>query len=480
MFKYVKAVLIIVLLLLGASLVNGKEVTQAAESSAASFMGDGESSLVLTDNSAASSTDNGSPYATMDEFRASDVYVKFALDNMWILLSAFLVFIMHLGFASVESGFMPAKNTVNVIYKNVFILTAGILTYAIVGFRLMYPGDFNLIDGVLGFPGFGIGFNPEQPTSFLTTDYGMDMTIWSDFIFQAMFAATAATIVSGSVTGRIKMPSYMIYTGLLVAFSYPITGSWQWGGGWLDVMGFHDFAGSTMVHAVGGAAALVGAWMLGPRIGKFTNGRANDIPGHNLPLATIGVLLLWFGWFGFNGGSVLSAQPDAIGLVLVNTALAAAAGSLAAMAAATFLMHKMDLGMALNGILGGLVGITAGADLVNPGNAIMIGALSGALVVASIMALEKMGLDDPVSAISVHGVCGIWGTLAVGIFADVSLLTQLIGTFSVVGFTIVFSLVSFTLIKLTIGIRADHEAEVSGMDAYYHGHTAYPDFMTKN
>jgi Amt family ammonium transporter len=352
--------------------------------------------------------------------------------------------------------------------------------YAIVGFRLMYPGDFNIIDGILGFPGFGIGFSPENPTAYLTTDYGMDMTIWSDFLFQAMFAATAATIVSGSVTGRIKMPSYMIYTGLLVAISYPITGSWKWGAGWLDTMGFHDFAGSTLVHAVGGAAALVGAWMLGPRIGKFTDGKANDIPGHNLPLATIGVLLLWFGWFGFNGGSVLSAQPDAIGLVLVNTALAAAAGSLAAMAAATFLMHKMDLGMALNGVLGGLVGITAGADLVDPGNAIIIGALSGGLVVASIMALERVGIDDPVSAISVHGVCGIWGTLAVGFFADVPLLTQAIGTFSVVGFTLVFSFVTFTIIKLTIGIRAEREAEVSGMDAYYHGHTAYPDFVAKN
>jgi ammonium transporter, Amt family len=480
MFKYVKAVLIIVLLLLGASLVNGKDVSQAADSSAASILGNVESSSALAGLAADPSKVDGGPYKTMDEFRESDAYVKFALDNVWILLSAFLVFVMHLGFASVESGFMPARNTVNVIYKNVFILTTGILTYAIVGFRIMYPGEFNIIDGVLGFPGFGIGFDPSKPTSFLTTDYGMDMTIWSDFLFQAMFAATAATIVSGSVTGRIKMPSYMIYTGLLVAFSYPITGSWKWGAGWLDTLGFHDFAGSTLVHAVGGAAALVGAWMLGPRLGKFTNGKANDIAGHNLPLATIGVLLLWFGWFGFNGGSVLSAQPDAIGLVLVNTALAAAAGSLAAMAAATFLMHKMDLGMALNGILGGLVGITAGADVVDPGNAIIIGALSGGLVVASIMVLEKMGIDDPVSAISVHGVCGIWGTLAVGLFADVSFVTQLVGTLSVVGFTLIFSFVTFTAIKLTIGIRADHEAEVSGMDAYYHGHTAYPDFMPKN
>ena len=479
MFKYVKAVFMIILLLLGARLVNGKDTSQAADPSAASIS-DSSGLGVATAPPASLEPAKTHAFTNMDAFRASEGYTQFVIDNVWILLSTFLVFIMHLGFASVESGFMPARNTVNVIYKNLFILTTGILMYAIVGFRLMYPGEFNLFDGVLGFHGFGIGFDPENPTAFLTTDYGMDMTIWSDFLFQAMFAATAATIVSGSVTGRIKMPSYMIYTGLLVALSYPITGSGKWGGGWLDAMGFHDFAGSTLVHAVGGAAAFVGAWMLGPRIGKFSNGKAVDIPGHNLPLATIGVLLLWFGWFGFNGGSVLSAQPDAIGLVLVNTALAAASGSLAAMAAATFLMHKMDLGMALNGVLGGLVGITAGADVVDPGSAIVIGALSGGLVVASIIALERLGIDDPVSAISVHGVCGIWGTLAVGFFSDVPLMVQLVGVLSVVGFTLLFSLATFTLIKLTIGIRAEAAAEVSGMDAHYHGHTAYPDFVAKN
>lgn len=362
MFKYVKAVLIIVLLLLGASLVNGKDVSKAADSSAATISGSTELAQGV-DQDVTMSDPNQTTDDPLHSFRQGDTYTKFVVDNVWILLSAMLVFLMHLGFATVESGFMPAKNTVNVIYKNIFILTTGILTYAIVGFRLMYPGEFNILDGILGFPGFGIGFDPSQAAKYLTLEYGMDMTIWSDFLFQAMFAATAATIVSGSVTGRIKMPSYMIYTSLLVAFSYPITGSWKWGGGWLDQLGFHDFAGSTLVHAVG--------------------------------------------------------------------------GSLAAMSAATFLMHKMDLGMALNGILGGLVGITAGADLVNPGNAIVIGALSGGIVVGSIMLLEKWGIDDPVSAISVHGVCGIWGTVAVGVFAP-------------------------------------------GMDAYYHGHTAYPDFMGKN
>jgi Amt family ammonium transporter len=471
MFKYVKAIFIIILLLLGASLVNGQDI-QAADSSAATV-----SETLLAPDVQISEVEVDAAYTTMDEFKASPDYITFMINNVWILLSAMLVFVMHLGFATVESGMMPAKNTANVIYKNIFILTTGILTYSIVGFSLMYPGDFNIIDGVLGFKGFGIGYKPGNDIAFLSTEYG-DLTIWTDFLFQAMFAATAATIVSGAVTGRIKMSSYMIYTGLIVAVSYPITGSWKWGFGWLDTMGFHDFAGSTLVHGVGGAAAFVGAWLLGPRIGKFIEGKAQDIPGHNLPLATIGVLLLWFGWFGFNGGSVLSADPAAISLVMVNTALAAAAGSLAAMATATFTLHKMDLAMALNGILGGLVGITAGADVVDPGSSIIIGALSGALVVLAISGIEKMGIDDPVGAVAVHGVCGIWGTLAVGIFAaDKSFVTQLIGTSAVIGFTLVFSAIVFLSIKYSVGVRAEAKAEIEGMDAYYHGHTAYPDFM---
>jgi Amt family ammonium transporter len=264
-------------------------------------------------------------FASYEEFQSSPGFVKFMIDNLWVLLCAFLVFIMHLGFASVESGMNAAKNTVNVIYKNIFTLCAGIITYAIVGFALMYPGDFNIIPGVLGFAGFGIGFDAATPADYLTSNYNASYTVWTDFLFQAMFAATAATIISGAVAGRIKMPSYMLYAALIVTFAYPIAGSWKWGGGWLNDLGFHDFAGSTLVHAVGGAAALVAAWVLGPRIGKYKDGKVVDMPGHSFPLATIGVLLLWFGWFGFNGGSVLSADPAAISLVLVNTALAAAA-----------------------------------------------------------------------------------------------------------------------------------------------------------
>lgn len=469
MFKYVKAVLIIILLLLGAKLVNGQD-TQAADSSAASAL----ETMAIQEQPA---TDASDGWSTMEEFKASPAYVEFALNNLWIMISAVLVFIMHLGFATVESGFMPAKNAVNVIYKNIFILTTGIITYSIVGFSLMYPGDFNLIDGVLGFRGFGIGFHPGDEIAKLTAEYGT-YTIWTEFLFQAMFAATAASIVSGSVTGRIKMPAYMVYTTLIVMVAYPITGSWKWGYGWLDALGFRDFAGSTLVHAVGGVAAFVGAWFLGPRIGRFVGGKPMEMPAHNMPLATIGVLMLWFGWFGFNGGSVLSADPGLVSLVLVNTALAAAAGSLAAMATVTFTSHKMDLGMALNGILGGLVGITAGADAVTPGDAIMIGALSGALVVFAIAAVEKMGVDDPVGAVAVHGICGIWGTLAVGIFAEgASLVTQAIGVIAVCGFTAIFSTLAMLGIKYAIGLRSDESAEIGGLDANYHGTSAYPEFL---
>lgn len=467
MFKYVKAVLIIILLVLGAQLVSGQVPPDSVIV---------DSVGVETVVEPIAEAEAG--FATYEEFQSSPGFVKFMIDNLWVLLCAFLVFIMHLGFATVESGMNAAKNTVNVIYKNIFTLCTGIITYAIVGFALMYPGDFNIIPGVLGFAGLGIGYDSSTPAAYLTTDYYDSYTIWTDFLFQAMFAATAATIISGAVAGRIKMPSYMLYAALIVTFAYPIAGSWKWGGGWLNDLGFHDFAGSTLVHAVGGAAALVAAWVLGPRIGRYSaDGKVNDMPGHSFPLATIGVLLLWFGWFGFNGGSVLSADPAAISLVLVNTALAAAAGSLAAMAAATFTMHKLDAPQALNGILAGLVGITAGADVVMPGQAIVIGALAGVLVVLAVIAIDKLKVDDPVSAIAVHLVCGIWGTLAVGIWgADKAFMPQLIGAVSIVTFTIVFSLLAVYLVKATLGLRSIESVELGGADESYHGNNAYPDF----
>lgn len=413
-------------------------------------------------------------YATLEEFQASPEYVKFIIDNLWILIAAFMVLLMHLGFATVESGLTQSKNAVNVIYKNVFILCTGILIYAFIGFQLMYPGDFN---GFLGFGGFGIGYDPSDLVGMLTPAYGEEMTIWTDFIFQAMFAATAATIVSGCVTGRIKLSAFMIFGALLLAFSYPITGSWVWGGGWLAELGFYDFAGSTLVHGVGGAAGLACVILLGARSGKFKDGKVCGIPAHNIPLATVGVFLLWIGWFGFNGGSVLSADPAAVSFVFVTTALAACAGALAAMITTQLVMKSLDAPMALNGILAGLVGITAGADVVSVMGAVAIGAIAGVIVVFSILMFDKLRIDDPVGAISVHGVCGIWGTLAVAIFsAEATFGVQLLGTVTILAVTFLFSLIVFGAIKYTIGVRVTQEVESDGLDISEHGNKAYPDF----
>jgi len=412
-------------------------------------------------------------YRTMEEFQESPLYTKFIIDNLWILIAAFMVLLMHLGFATVESGLTQSKNAVNVIYKNVFILCTGILIYAFIGFQLMYPGDFN---GIFGFGGFGIGFDASDPVGMLTPAYGEDMTIWTDFIFQAMFAATAATIVSGCVTGRIKLSSFMIFGALLLAISYPITGSWVWGGGWLDQLGFYDFAGSTLVHGVGGIAGLACVIILGARTGKYKDGKIIAIPAHNIPLATVGVFLLWIGWFGFNGGSVLSADPSAVSYVFVTTALAACAGALSSMITTQIVMKNLDAPMALNGILAGLVGITAGADVISISGAIVVGAIAGAIVVFSIVMFDKLKLDDPVGAISVHGVCGIWGTLAVGLFTEASFLIQLLGTVSILGVTFLFSLAVFGAIKAVLGVRVSAEVESDGLDISEHGNKAYPDF----
>lgn len=412
-------------------------------------------------------------FSTMAEFQESPEYTKFIIDNLWILVAAFLVLLMHLGFASLESGLTQSKNSVNVIYKNVFILCSGILLYAFVGFQIMYPGDFN---GILGFGGFGIGFDESNPVGMLTTAYGMDMTIWSDFIFQAMFAATAATIVSGCVTGRVKLSSFMIFGVLLVGLCYPMTGSWVWGGGWLDSIGFYDFAGSTLVHGVGGAAGLACVILLGARTGKYKDGKTFAIPAHNIPLATVGVFLLFIGWFGFNGGSVLSADPTGVSYVFVTTALAACAGALASMITTQVVMKSLDAPMALNGILAGLVGITAGADVISLSGAVMVGATAGVLVVFAILMFDKLEIDDPVGAISVHGVCGIWGTLAVGIFTPASFLVQLLGTTAILSVTFVFSLAVFGAIKAIAGVRVSPEVESDGLDISEHGNKAYPDF----
>jgi Amt family ammonium transporter len=412
-------------------------------------------------------------YSTLAEFQESPQYIKFIIDNLWILIAAFLVLLMHLGFASVESGLTQSKNSVNVIYKNVFILCTGVLIYAFIGFQIMYPGDFN---GVLGFGGFGIGYDPSDTVGMLTPAYGAEMTIWTDFIFQAMFAATAATIVSGCVTGRIKLSSFMLFGVLLLAFAYPVTGSWVWGGGWLAELGFYDFAGSTLVHGVGGVAGLACVMLLGARTGKFKDGKVFAIPAHNIPLATVGVFLLWVGWFGFNGGSVLSADPVGVSYVFVTTALAACAGALASMITTQVVMKSLDAPMALNGILAGLVGITAGADVISVSGAVLVGGVAGVLVVLSILMFDKLKIDDPVGAISVHGVCGIWGTLAVGIFTEVSLWVQLIGVVAILAATFAFSITVFGLIKAVWGVRVSPEVESDGLDISEHGNNAYPDF----
>jgi Amt family ammonium transporter len=421
-------------------------------------------------------------YESYEKFTESPEFAKFMVDNLWILIAAALVFLMHLGFASVEAGLTQAKNTVNILFKNVFIICMGVLSYAIWGFNSMYPGDSWLVEGILalGSPIAGSFSGDTAEVENLTAAYA-DYTYWADFIFQAMFAATAATIVSGAVAERMKLGSFMIGALVLVTVAYPISGSWKWGAGWLDNMGFADFAGSSLVHAFGGFAALAAVILLGPRKGKFVDGKIKPIPGHSMPLATIGVFLLFLGWFGFNGGSVLSADPKAVSFVFVTTALAGCAGGLAAAFTSWGFLKKPDLSMALNGMLAGLVGITAGADVINPFPAILVGAIAGALVVASVILFDKIRIDDPVGAISVHGICGIWGTLAVGIFgadAGVSLfLTQLIGTLSISAFAFVCSLIVFGIIKVALGIRVSDEEEFGGLDIGEHGIEAYPAFV---
>ena len=398
----------------------------------------------------------------------------FTTNNTWMLVATFLVFIMHLGLACLESGLTQAKNTVNILFKNTGVLAIGLLTYALVGFNLMYPGDFS-IGQFLGFAGFGLDPGVDGNTAAYADGA---YTYWTDFIFQAMFAATAATIVSGAVAERIKLSSFLVFTTIYVAIIYPIAGSWKWGGGWLDGLGFYDFAGSTLVHSVGGWGALAGIVVLGPRLGKYVNGRIKAIAGHSMPLATIGVFLLWLGWFGFNGGSVLSADPELVSLVFVTTCLAAATGVIGAMTTSWTVQHKPDLSMVLNGSLAGLVGITAGADVVSVNEAIFIGFVAGIIVVGSVLFIDRMHLDDPVGAVSVHLVCGIWGTLAVGIFsADHSFLTQAVGVFAYGAISFPSALLIFLGLKQAMGLRVTEEEERLGLDVGEHGMEAYGGFQ---
>ena len=396
-------------------------------------------------------------------------------NNVWMMLCAALVFFMHLGFSFLEIGLTRQKNTINILFKNFFIITMGIIVYCLVGFNLMYPGDFNIIgNGILGFGGLGLDAVAAADLS-----YNEGYTYWTDFLFQGMFAATAGTIISGAVAGRIKINAFMLIVFLYILIVYPIVGSWQWGSGFLyEIFGFYDFAGSTLVHSVGGWGALVIIYLLGARKGKFDSlGNAVGIPGSNIPLSAAGVLILWLGWFGFNGGSVLSADPANTSLVLVTTCLAAAAGGLGASFVSTLAYKNLDITMFMNGILGGLVGITAGADQMGPTEAIAIGAIGGMVVVIGVAILDKCKLDDPVGAIPVHLFAGIWGTLAVGIFGAKASFDQFmvqLASLGIVGaFCVIGALIIALSVKSIVGLRVSEEEESSGLDIAEHGTKAY-------
>lgn len=397
----------------------------------------------------------------------------FTVNNLWLMVATTLVFIMHLGFSTLEAGLVRRKNAINILFKNVMLISIGLVSYYLIGFSLMYPSES--WNGLIGFSQIGLALPGGDSITYADGSY----TYWTDFIFQAMFAATCCTIVSGAVAERMKLSSFLIISIFFVSFSYPITGMWKWGGGWLDQLGFYDFAGSTLVHSVGGWGALAVVLLLGPRLGKYTSSGINPIPGHNIPLAAVGVFLLWFGWFGFNGGSVLSANPDAVSLVFVNTALAGAAGAIGCYFCSYYLFKSHDLSMVLNGILGGLVGITASADLMSPFESVIIGLVAGIIIPFAVVFFDRIKIDDPVGATSVHLVCGIWGTLVVGILGDMAGWAQLgyqgIGILSIGGVTFLFIYLVTWIVKKTVGIRVTSEEEVEGLDMAEHDTPAYHD-----
>jgi ammonium transporter, Amt family len=396
--------------------------------------------------------------------------ITLTIDNLWIMIAAALVFIMNLGFACLETGLIRSKNATNVLFKNMVVPVIGILTFGAWGYSLMGISGSNYTGSFLAWAGFGLSPQPAD----------LHMTFWTKFLFQAMFAATAATIVSGAVAERIKLISFLLFSIVFVSVVYPVIGFWAWGqGGWLSVLAhpFKDFAGSAVVHSVGGYAALMGAIMLGPRIGKYVDGKILPLPGHNMALAVIGLFLLWFGWFGFNGGSVGSADPETVSRVLVTTGFGAAAGCVGAFFCSFLIFRTHDITMSINGILAGLVGITAGANIMSPLEACIIGLIAGVLVVFSVLFFDRIKIDDPVGAISVHMVCGTWGTLAVGIFGPLKgpdqLLSQLIGCGSICIFTCTSAFIIFYIIKKTVGLRVTSKEELEGLDLAEHGMKAY-------
>jgi ammonium transporter, Amt family len=392
---------------------------------------------------------------------------------IYLFLATVLVFIMHAGFAMLESGLTRAKNAANIVFKNLGTIAVGVLVYYAVGWGLMYGTKVAGLAGTDSFFLLGAAYEP-------------DATLEMDFLFQAMFAATAATIVSGAVAERFKIGSYLLFAAAMTAVIYPVVGAWTWGGGWLDMLGFTDFAGSTIVHATGGVAALVAAAIVGPRLGKYgRDGSPRAIPGHSMPLAALGVLLLWFGWFGFNGGSVLAVDTPTIAAVLVRTSLAAAAGGLAAAMFTRWRFGKLDVAMTGNGILAGLVGITAGADAVGNWAAVAIGLAAGVLVAVAVTVFDRVRVDDPVGAVSVHGVCGVLGTLWVGVAHTTDgllygggfalLAAQAIGVLAVSAWVAAAAAAVLLLLKATLGLRVSEEEEIEGLDIHEHGMYGYPE-----
>ena len=396
----------------------------------------------------------------------------YAIDNFFLFIAAVLVLFMQAGFAMLEAGLNSTKNTVNILFKNIMDLSAGAILYYLVGYGLMYPGVGN---GWFAFAGFGVSEVGVTPAAGALHPQ-------VDWLFQVAFAATAATIVSGAVAGRLKFSAYLIYSVILTGFIYPISGYWKWGGGWLDQLGFYDFAGSLVVHAVGGFAGLAGAIVLGPRIGRFgKNGNSKPMPGSNLALSALGVLILWIGWYGFNPGSQLAISgadnTNAVMLIAANTTLAAAAGTVAAMLLAWSLFKKPDLTMALNGALAGLVGITANCDSVTNIESIIIGIVAGFLVVGGIMLLEKLKIDDPVGAWPVHGLCGIWGGIATGIFGGHPIIAQVIGSLVIPIWAFFTMFLLFYALKSLNLLRVSEEEEIIGLDISEHQEEAYAGFQ---
>ena len=412
---------------------------------------------------------------------------KYMADTVWVLLAAFLVFFMQAGFAMVESGFTRAKNAVNILMKNLMDFSIGSVAFWAVGFAIMF-GNGNSLLGLSGW------FVPAESKAFASLEWSSVPT-YAAWLFQLVFAATAATIVSGAMAERTRFKSYLIYTIFITGFIYPVVGHWIWGGGWLSGLGMVDFAGSTVVHSTGGWLALAGAIVLGARVGKYdANGNPRPIPGHNLPLAALGVFILWLGWFGFNPGSQMGADAIDISLIAVTTNIAAAGGGIAAMVTAWLMLGKPDAGMALNGALAGLVAITAPCAFVTPGSALIIGLIGGVVVVFSVLLFERIKIDDPVGAISVHGTCGALGTLLLGFFhqeqgiffaADKGaafkfLGAQFLGVIAVFVWCMIIGLILFKLIKALVGLRVSREEELEGLDYGEHGASAYPDFTVSS